>query len=141
MIRFSLADTKEALHQQIAEVLPIVKTEWSLHKDEFGKTYFTTTIGRINIEVHELYADFNINYKSKLKESRKYENLKKVGKISKPQPLKMYAALVKRFVDEEEYSFYKRVLRSLNGQVNIQKERNEVTFTEDADSRETDSHN
>jgi hypothetical protein len=125
-IRFSLAETKEALHGEIAEILPTIKTEWTMQKEESGVPYFTTIIGRVKIEVHERYANFVIEYKSKIGETRKYENVKKVGN---------------RFADEEEYAFYKRVLRTLNGQANIQRERNEVTFTENADSRETDSHN
>jgi hypothetical protein len=140
-IRFSLAETKEALHGEIAEILPTIKTEWTMQKEESGVPYFTTIIGRVKIEVHERYANFVIEYKSKIGETRKYENVKKVGNIKKPQTLNMYKSLVKRFADEEEYAFYKRVLRTLNGQANIQRERNEVTFTENADSRETDSHN
>jgi hypothetical protein len=141
-IRFSLMDTMEELHEQIKKVLPVVKTEWSMHQedDEEKKPYFTTNIGRVGIEVHETYANFTLSYKNTKEEKRKYETFKQVGKIKKPLKLNMYSALVKRFREEEDYSFYKRVLRSLNGQVNIQKN-NEVTFTEDADSGETNSHN
>jgi hypothetical protein len=134
-IRFSLAETMDDLRMQIAEVLPVIKTEWVMLKEEdTNKPYFTTTIGRVNIEVHETHAHFTLAYKSSAQESRTYENTKKVGTVKKRLKLNMYGALVKRFADNNEYSFYKRVLRTLNGQVNIQKERNEVTFTEDADS-------
>jgi hypothetical protein len=133
-IRFSLAETMDDLRKQIAEVLPVIKTEWTMDKEESGKPFFLTTIGRVNIEVHETHAHFTLSYKSSQHESRTYENTKQVGKAKKRLKLNMYASLVKRFADEQEYGFYKRVLRTLNGQVNIQKERNEVTFTEDADS-------
>jgi hypothetical protein len=142
-VRFALKDTLEGLHEEIVNVLPEIKTEWTQHfEDETNKPYFMCEVGRVGVEVHETYAIFTLYYKDDQKqEKRKFQKIQKVGKIQKPLKLNIYGILMKRFGDEEEFSFYKRVLRSMNGQLNKQKERHEITFTEDADSGEIDSYN
>jgi len=138
-VRFALKDTLDGLHEEIVKVLPEIKTEWEKRLEEkSNKPYFFCEVGRVGIEVHETYALFTLHYKDERKsEERKYQKVQKAGKIEKALKLNIYNILSKRFGDEEEFSFYKRVLRSINGQLNKQKERNEITFTENADSRET----
>ena len=139
-IRFSIEETLEALHEDIVKVLPKIKAEWE-KVEEGKKVFFTTIIGRVKIEVHETFANFTLTYSNAKEESRKYEKIKTIGEVKRPIKLNIYSTIKKRFEIDEEFSFYKRVSRSLNGQLNVQKEKHEVTFTENANRSETDSDN
>lgn len=133
-INFSLVDSLDELMRNINEVLPCLKTEWKLLEDEAKRPYFKTYIGRVSIEIHEFHSIFTLHYKNDKTETRRRDSIKKSGKASKKIRLKVYEILSKRFEEEIEHHFYRRVLRTLNGQLAVQQQRNEVTFTEALDN-------
>jgi hypothetical protein len=134
-LKFRLNDTLDDVYLNIIKTLPEVKTIWEMAQKD-NKDYFSTSIGSVKIDVHETYVEFTLKYKTIEEQSRKYEKFQTVGKLKKPLKIKLYEALKRKFKEKDEYIFYKRVLRSLNGQLNLQNQKIEHTFTENSDSRE-----
>jgi hypothetical protein len=139
-IRFALSETKEIVLEQIINVIPELKIEWKILKDEQDKKeFFRSNIGNIMIDVHEDYVDFHLKFKTIEEETRRYETFKKVGNNRIRKKISLYNRIVERIKQDDEVRFYKRILRSMNGHLNSQKERNEFTFTESTEDIETDN--
>jgi hypothetical protein len=132
-IRFAINDTLEQVFQDIIEVLPQVKTEWLMNV-EGKEPFFTTEVNGVELEIYERKVVFKINKGGMKEEKRVYQ---KLSGSKKPMRINLYSSLVKRFADNEDYTFYKRILRFMNGHVTAQKARsNEVQFTEETGSGE-----
>lgn len=128
-LRFALAETKESIISEIIKVIPELKLEWEILKDDNGKEHYRCRVGNVNVDVHEDRVFFDIDMKT-VKANKTYETFRKAGKKKVRNKIGLYKRIQERLSNNEEIRFYKRVLRSLNGQYNSQKERNEVTFTE-----------
>jgi hypothetical protein len=136
-IKFAINDTLDGVFQEIVAVLPQVKTDWSCHLDEEKKKpYYTTEINGVELEVHERKVVFKINKGGLKQETRTFE---KLGPYQKPKNIEIYKALVRRFKDHDDHTFYKRVLRFMNGHLTSQTARikhNGIQLTEEEDSGE-----
>jgi hypothetical protein len=135
-LKFKLNETLDDVFANIIKTLPDVKTEWEMIEDEQKKCFFSTMIGSVKIDVHETFVEFTLKYKTLAEETKKYQRFQVVGKTKKPLKVNLFSALQRKFGEKEDYIFYKRVLRSLNGQVNLQNQKAEHTFTENDDRRE-----
>jgi hypothetical protein len=132
-MRFSLSETKEGMISEIIQLLPELKINWIIKRDDRNKRYFCSTIGNVYVEIFETYAEFTLKYKTIKETTKRYQTfIKTPNGGKKAKKLNIYKRISERIDDDEEHVFYKRVLRSVNSQLNSQKEKNELTFTEES---------
>lgn len=132
-IKFAINETLESVFEEIIGILPSVKTDWEINEPEKkGLPFYSTEINGVEIEVHERKVVFHLNRGGMKSESRIYETF---IRKNKPAKINIYQTICKRFADHNDYIFYKRVLRFMNGQITSQKTRNEVNFTEQNNRR------
>ena len=128
-LKFALCDTLESVYQEIVKELPEVKTSWEIKESEEKKEkpYFVTEVNGVNIEVHETKVKFKMINENTTEDLREHQNIDGRGQVGK---IKMYQTLCNRFDKQDEFKFYRRVLRLLRGSKISEKARNGIQFTE-----------
>jgi hypothetical protein len=114
---FAVEETTENLMTEIAAILPQLKTEWEAVQEENKRPYFVTEVNGVHVTVYERKAIFKISKGGLKEETRVIEKF--VKKV--PQKLAIYDKLIKRFKENEDHVFYKRVLRFMNGHITAEK--------------------
>jgi len=133
-INCSINESVGLLFDEIVGILPQAKSNWERAKNKDGKYYFNTEINGVNIQVHRTKVIFKIAKGGLKEQSRVYQ---KAGRNKRPAKINIYDQLMERFEQNEDYIFYKRVLRFMNGHITSQRARNDgIEFTEHSNSKE-----
>jgi hypothetical protein len=139
-LHFAINDTLDKVFAEIVELIPNIKADWTFVEDKENGDYYSANINGVDLQIYETKAIFTITRGGLNKETRTYQTFTRIGKSKKPNNIKLFQILNRRFQQNDDYVFYRRVLRFMNGQVAIQKDRYKpkdgFQFTEDADSRE-----
>lgn len=130
-LKFALCDTIETIYQEIVKELPELKTSWEVKEGEDGKIkYFVTEANGVHIEVYEKRVVFKLINEDNQEDVREHKNIDNRGQVGK---IKMYQILCNRFDKQEDFKFYRRILRLLRGHKISEKARNGIQFTEQTD--------
>ena len=133
-LNFALSQSLDSVIIDIIKTLPNVKLDWSYHKSDQS---FETSRERISIKVKEKSIEFKV-LRRESEEVRVFKKTRKVGKTTVDEPINLYAQLLERFMQYDDFSFYKKILGNLNGQIEKQKRTGILTFTEDGTAKYKD---